>query len=343
MKPNRRFLVPALLFTLVATPAAAQPSPADQTMAEALFRDGRKLLNEDKVSEACAKFAESQRIAPALGTLLNLAVCHEREGKLASAWAEFSAVLSQAKRAGDQERQQYADEQIRSLEPRLPKLVVTADTVPEGFIVSIDQTKMGQGGLGSPLPVDPGEHQVAATAPKKQPWVTKVTVPNQPGVTTVNIPALADEAAAPATSPAAAPPPVTAEPAPTAKPTTTTPPEGDSGSGTKKTLGYVALGVGVVGVGVGSYFGLQTLNKKDDAGPYCPNKECSPHGMDLIEEARSTATISTVGFAVGLVGIAAGAWLLATSGSSEQTPGGDVALLPAVGREGGALLVRRTW
>ncbi len=332
----------ALALVLAAAPARAQPSAADQTVAEALFRDGRKLLSEDHVPEACAKFGESQRIAPALGTLLNLAVCHEREGKLASAWTEFNAVAAQATRAGDQKRQQYAEEQIRSIEPRLAKLVVTADAVSEGFVVRIDKTKMGQGALGSPLPVDPGEYEVEATAPNKQRWVTKVTVPSGAGTTSVQIPALLDEVAA-AEPDAAPPPPVTvaAPPKPAPAPAREKPSDGASST---TTLGYVALGVGVVGVGVGSYFGLRTLNKKDEASPYCPNKECSSHGMELIEDARSAATVSTIGFGVGLIGLAAGTWLLLSGGSPEEnSPQSDLALVPAASREGGSLRVSGQW
>src|SRR5258707_389594 len=79
-----------------------------QPMAQALFEEARALMNSHHVEEACLKFAESQRLDPASGTLLNLAVCHEKQGKTATAWSEYNDVVAAARRERNLERQRIA-------------------------------------------------------------------------------------------------------------------------------------------------------------------------------------------------------------------------------------------
>ena len=112
------------------------------------------------------KFEASLRYDPVLGTRLNLATCYEHVGKLASAWGLYRESIELAKKVGDLKRAEYAQKQAAALEPRLPKLAISAPAnAPVGFTVQRDDTAIDAGGLGVALYVDPGTHKITAVAP----------------------------------------------------------------------------------------------------------------------------------------------------------------------------------
>jgi hypothetical protein len=162
-----------------------------------------------------------------------------------------------------------------------------------------------RGVLGTAIPVDPGSHVVEAVAPGKRKW--SVTIDVRPGSQlTVAIPALeADSAVARSDVPA--------------KHDDTPSPSTPSPSGRGKTLRIVALsvgGLGVAGLVVGSIFGLQAKSQWADAKQQCANYPhgCSPDAVALGEDADRAAVIANISFAVGVVGLAGGAWFSAPSG-----------------------------
>ncbi|HVH46275.1 MAG TPA: hypothetical protein VM925_28235, partial [Labilithrix sp.] len=104
--------------------AGAQPSGQDAATAQALFDEGKRLMGQGKYAEACPKLIESQRIDPGGGTLFAIALCHEGEGKTATAWAEFTSALAEARRDRRADREAAAAEHIRALESKLTRVRV---------------------------------------------------------------------------------------------------------------------------------------------------------------------------------------------------------------------------
>jgi serine/threonine-protein kinase len=178
-------------------PAAAQDRPT----AEVLFEQGRRLQEQGRDAEACARFEESQRLDPAVGTLLNLGVCYEKLGRTASAWAALRDASARAALAGEQRRAEAARAKADSLEPQLAKLAIASRGAGEvaGLEVRRDDVVVAPSSWGDPFPVDPGPHVISAQAPGFLPWSERVEVPAGPVLAMVFVPKL---------EPAMPPPPV---------------------------------------------------------------------------------------------------------------------------------------
>jgi hypothetical protein len=103
------------------------------------------------------------------------------------------------------------------------------------------------------------------------------------------------------------------------------------------------MGVGAVGLGVGSAFGLKTFSQAGDSDAHCKGTLCDQTGVDLRKDAHTSATISTVGFIAGGVLVAGGLVVTLTAGSSKNAPAHALWLSPAVGQAGRGLAVGGAW
>jgi hypothetical protein len=305
------------VFSVALHGSAQSKSGSNRAAAEALFNQGRDLMTAGKFADACPKFEASQQLDPGLGTMLNLAECYEKTGRTASAWAEYREAIPLARAAGSKARQDLATERAKALEERLSTLTIRAMSGEDDSAhleIRRDGVPVQQAELGSPIPVDPGEHVIEATAPGKQPWSSKIQVGADAAKVSVDIPKLETHGGSEA-------PPVVAPPATTT--TTISGPPADkpasSWSG-QRTAAVVAAGAGVVGIGLGAFFGLQASSKWDDAKAACSNypKGCDSHAADLGKSAKESATISNIGFIAGGALLAAGAVLYFTAPSKKE-------------------------
>jgi serine/threonine-protein kinase len=291
------------LFALALAVAAVDARAADDVgaEAEALFREAKTLMDEGNFGAACPKLAESQRLDPGNGTLARLAACHEKEGKLASAWSEFAELVTSAQRAGQADREKFARQRVTALQPQLSRLTLRVPpdlAAVSGLTVRRDGVVVGPAAWGVAVPLDPGDHALDATAPGHVPWSAHVTIGAAADSQEITVSALEAVASAPAPAPAAAalPPPP--------------PPPRDSSSA-RRTVG-AAIGVaGLVGLGVGSYFGATALSGAQKANNACPAAACAdPGAVHENEVARTSARVADVVLPIGLAGAVAGALLV---------------------------------
>ena len=321
----------ALGAALAVPRASAQPLPgASPAMAEALFQQARDLFKQERYAEACPRFAESQRLEPKLGTLLNLAVCHEKTGKIATAWTECTSAATIARRDGAKDREDFAREQVAILEKKLARVVVQADASAAGPSVTLDDQPLDRTALNTPLPIDPGKHRISALAPGKIAWSTEIEAPSDRAELTVTIPAL--EAAV---TPAPPPMPLEAAPISPAPPRPLAPvaPAGAPTSGRSEILkiAYAGFGLGAAGVITGAIAGAITLARAGTIRDTCTNDRCGKDQEAEISSATTIANVSNVGFAVGALGVGVGVGALLVARSREPAPRAAAAVTPILG------------
>jgi hypothetical protein len=315
-----------------AIPAAAQEGNA--ALAESLFREGKRLSAAHKYADACPKFAESYKLDPGLGTLLNLATCHEAEGKTASAWAEFSEASSRARRDADNDRAQLAEEHVRSLEPKLAhiNIVLTPGPTLAGLVIKFDGRELSSAALGMQIPVDPGQHQIEATAPGKQGYALGVAAPGPAGSTTVTVPQLQDAPRAAAPVAAA---PTAARATPVAQPAGSSAPAASGPSHTAVIASGVATGVFLVGAVT-----TGILYSGDRSAFNTANSNRDPDRFSKRDSAATMGTVNLVFSAGTLVSAGLLVYFLASQSSHEAAPSARLQLLPVIAGNGAGIEVR---
>jgi hypothetical protein len=331
--PRSSLVLLALVWVAASAPVHAEVSATDRALARSLFEEGRRFTQQGRHEDACPKFAESFRLDPASGTQINLAVCHEKIGRTATAWSEFNDALSRAREDRRPDREKLAKKRLAALEPLLSKLevVVPAASRVEGLRVTLDGVEVREPAWGVPTPIDPGEHVVEATAPGRRPWTSRVVVGDVSDRKTIEVPVLELIPVAPAKKKVEPRQPVPVSPS-------------QDTEASQPTLGWVLGGVGVVGLGVGTYFGLRASSKWSDVEAACPEGLCPDEAArathaGLQDEASSAGNVSTVAFVAGAACLAAGGWLLWTADAGDDkalrvSPAATDAMLGATLRGG---------
>jgi len=283
------------LAALCAT-AHADVRDDDKLEADKLFQEGRTLLEAGKRADACAKFDLSFRKDPrAVGTMLNLGLCAEEAGQVATAVRYYSEARDRAHDQALAEHQEAAERKIALLAPRVPHLAITlppnapdAKVIVDAIVLSTDQLRDVQ--------VDPGERSIVVTAAGKLPYEKKLTVA-EGAHETIAVPELQGERTI------------------------------EVRASTKRLWGKVltASGIALAGGGVALGFYGRTLYDRQFPGndPSAPNasdpqhhcftidsaRHCDPTGAGHITTARRVALAGTLTGVAGVLVAATGAYL----------------------------------
>jgi hypothetical protein len=321
---------------LLAASAFAQEDAA----AEALFNKGLSEMEAGHFEVACPTLKESQRLDPRMGTLFTLAECEAKGGRIASAVAHYDeylrlfARLAPPQKASQSGREKVSAAQKAALSPQVPYVTLILRDAPAGTTVKWDDMLFNLPALGVPLPVNPGEHVVTTQAPGAVSVVTRVSVDKaERKEIELKIGPQHSAKASPAAplAPSAA--------LPTDAPRSE---EADAGgsSASRKTWIYGAGGLGAMGLVVGSITGALVLGKKGTIEDNCEGTRCNAAGKEAADSAKSLGLVSTIGFGVGIAGLATAAVLLLTEPKSAAR-----SWTPLVADRSGGVVVglQRTW
>jgi hypothetical protein len=308
-RPVRAFVASAFVAAgVLGTPRAHAQTVSDADRAQELFDEARELMKAQRFPEACAKLAESQTLDPGGGTLLNLGICRQGEGRTATAFELLTEALAQARAAGRSDRITTAERHLAELAPLLSTLTIalSPNGLPPGTVVELDGAALSPAVMNGPVPLDPGEHELQASCPGYAAFSSKVTLgPNADSVQ-VTLPALTPlQGEAPLAMPVLPAPPAAAAPAAPSPPPAAVKREAPS------PVAYALIAGGGVALAAGTYFGVQAFSKKNESddhfdGTHCTEQSC----VDSWNSGKNFALASDIAFGVGAVAVGAGLYLV---------------------------------
>jgi sulfur carrier protein ThiS len=323
----------------------------DTSTAEHLFRQGLESMKRNQFKEACDAFAGSNEADPSPGTEINLALCNEKQGKLASAWGWYRTAAGLAEQRGQKERAELARAEAVKLEPKLHKLVVSVKFPVDGLVVTRNGQPVPSATFGTDVPVDPGDHTIEVNAKGKKPWKQTVHIAPAAGVDRVDVPQLED-------APAESKPAVVLGPAGPAG-ADYVPPVATRDGTTQRNIGFIVGGAGIVSGIVAIALEFLALREKDKSdefesqanainvvippgGPVTADQKKKQELFDVAKSrhdaAKSNELIAIVTGVGGVVLIGVGVTLLLTAPSSKSS--GAITrplVVPILGRDNAGL------
>ncbi len=153
-----RFLLLALLFVLLATPALAQESSRSSTAdeAEVEFRLGNQAFMDGNCQQALAHYFASNRLVPNRNVVFNIAACYEVLDRPVEAYRYYQSLLDGV---ADDDEFDTLQEALERTQEQLGLLHVETD--PPGATIYVDRRDLGSyGTTPQTLPLAPGTYRL---------------------------------------------------------------------------------------------------------------------------------------------------------------------------------------
>jgi len=309
----------ALALVTSATPAFAQDvDEATKKQARDMAIEGQSAVDKGDFVRAEELFSRASQLYPKAPTLvLYLARAQVKQEKYAAAVENFERIVREwGEEKGlsvpFREAVDLAKAEVVVARQHIATVTIHVEGAKNPNVL-LDGQKIPVAALGFKRSIDAGNHSIKVTADGMKPAERAFAIKSGEALEQTIV--LESDGAAPSVAVA----PTQPTPSVSAK------------SEPNRTPAYIAFGVGAAGLGVGAITGLMAMGKHSDLEKACPNKTCSADKASDVDSYTSLGTISTVGFIVGGVGIAAGAVFLFMP---KKETGKAASVLPYVGPDG---------
>ncbi len=288
-------------------------SKAQLDAAQKTFDAASDLYDAKRWQEAITAFRASHDIVASPNSRLMIARALVELGRVDDAFREYEAALAEAADAASRspsyaKTRDAVTAELREVAATVAQIHVTVPDAPAGTTVTVGEIVRDTAALDRAFVVAPGDVSVAVRSPDGRARTHALRVVAG-AVETVSV----DLPAEPASSAPEAP----AAPAPAPAPEPALPPSTTS----RRTLAWVAAGIGAAGLATFGVFGAMNNATFADLEDRCERDHCTPDRSGDIDAGRRYQTIANVGLVVGVLGAGAAVTLFATGGSAGAANG----------------------
>ena len=310
--------------SLFSSVAHADDDPSAVAAARTIGVEGLKLAEGGNCKDAIEKLDRAEKLHHAPTTLFKLGECNIKLGHLVLGSEHLRRLtretLDPKAPPAFVTAQKNAQKLLDETTPKIAQLHVTVTLAAPGLQpqVTIDGEAVPPAMVDLDRPTDPGAHTVEATAQGYLKATQQVTLKEGEKKAITLTPEI-DKNAVAATPPTPArletppqPPPEPPPPAPAPEPK----------SNSWRTVGWALVGVGAAGIATGLVAGALGLGTKSSLEDKCgaSRNQCPADQQDGIDRLQTEATIGTIGFVVGGVGLVSGAAVLLFGSKPTSSP-----------------------